>query len=140
MEILEKGTIPKEPKYINVSFDSTVDIRLIGYIYSVIQTDSKFGRIHTYASAAVMCRNTATACLIGSGLVIGKLLNICSVRSDQVILAVCLLGCALLLSIRSRRFEEKKYYYAINWFIFKYNGSTTMEIDKVPEDRETAAE
>ena len=110
----------------------------LGYIYSVIQTDSNFSRIHVYASASVMCRNVATASLLGSILLIGRVLN--ELRLNQTFLiyksifAVCLFMCFLLMLGRTKRFEYKKYYYAVNLFVHKYNVHTNDKNE--PEAKE----
>lgn len=104
------------------------DERAADYIYSVIQVDPEFSRIHSYASAKVFSRNSAMACLIGGVLN----LALCVLRwlkwfdngyrcRFQLLAAIVLFACSLLMFERSITFGKKKIFYACNWFIFKYN-------------------
>lgn len=103
------------------------DERTADYIYSVIQVNPEFSRIHSYASAEVMSRNTATACLIGGFLA----LVLCVFRyfqlfdngyrcRFQLLAMIVLFLCSRLMYERSATFSEKKILYACNWFILKY--------------------
>ena len=103
------------------------DERAADYIYSVIQVNPEFSRIHSYASAEVMSRNSATACLIGGFLA----LILCVFRYSQwfdngypcwfqLLVMIVFFLCSRLMYKRSITFGEKKMLYACNWFIIKY--------------------
>ena len=117
-----KFALSKSGSSYDINDEHTAD-----YIYSVIQVNPEFSRIHTYASAEVMSRNIATACLIGGFLA----LILCVFRSlkwfdngyrcqFQLLAMIVLFLCSWLMYQRSITFGEKKMLYATNWFIFKF--------------------
>lgn len=80
-------------------------------IYSDIQTDTVYRRIHNYASAALLYKNMAAvslACAVKYGLE----------RNYKPILVSLLI--AVIFAMRWYRFETKKKGYAINWYVEKY--------------------
>lgn len=98
------------------------------YIYSVIQVDPEFNRIHSYASAEVMSKNIAMACLIGGMMACA----LCFLRyvhwfnngyrcRTQFFVALGLFLCSWLMNKRRIRFFEKRVSYSVNWFILKYH-------------------
>lgn len=87
-------------------------------IYADIQTDSKYSRIHNYASLALLCKNmffVTTLCMIDG--IIKNLLG----EGLFGAIGLCCFG------IRWQRFSSKKIGYAICWFLEKYDG------DEMPE-------
>lgn len=87
-------------------------------IYADIQTDSKYSRIHNYASLALLCKNmffVTTFCMIDG--IIKNLLG----EGVFGAIGLCCFG------IRWQRFNSKKIGYAICWFLEKYDG------DEMPE-------
>lgn len=85
-------------------------INYMPYMYSVIQVDQTYGRIHNYASTAIMCRNLALVS-VGSGLILYRD-NIISIVIGGIV--------AVIFAYRSYRFNVKKEFYTIYWFINKY--------------------
>jgi len=83
------------------------------YIYGNIQGRGDYKRIHSYASAYVMYRNTAAALLIGLAVLWVKY-GVCGPASVWM----PLLG--IVLAVRSFRFWKKKNQYALFWFMEKY--------------------
>ncbi len=88
------------------------------YIYGNIQGSSDYKRIHSYASAYIMYRNTASALLFGVFL----LWSVYGIRSG-----FChgMLWLGVLLAVRSIRFMKKKKRYALIWFMEKYSEGNT---------------
>ncbi len=84
------------------------------YMYSVIQSDAKYSRIHNYASSGGMCRNLAVVSFL-SGMI---------VRRDWTAgswwpIAVGTV-CAFIFWYRTYRFAKKKALYTIYWFVNRY--------------------
>lgn len=106
------------------------------WIYADIQADSRYKRIHNYASCESMYKNLSAAFLTtavltwvlhwGCGWQLvdhsGMLLGI------EMILAV-------IFGFRWRRFEKKKNEYAVNWFMEKYAGEEAGDIKKKLNNR-----
>lgn len=90
-------------------------------MYSDIQTDPKYKRIHNYASAEVMYKNIAFAAFLGSVMTFG----ICFLKQDNkaIIIAAEIVVC-IIFFIRWTRFEKKKEIYTVLWFIEKHNDIT----------------
>lgn len=100
------------------SENETVKIEdYIRYMYSDIQSDSNYKRIHNYASAEVMCKNLTVAVLFSA---------IAASTYDGLLFCerglIILFGMALafLLWHRYRRFDQKKQNYAVSWYVEKY--------------------
>lgn len=100
------------------------------YMYSIVQVDQAFSRIHCYSSAEVMSRNASIACFLGCFAVFfrpfiyGYNQSITSLSCFKHLLALFLLFCGFIfLKERSKRFAKKKKDYAVKWFIMKYLGT-----------------
>lgn len=93
---------------------SEADVRgkYLNHMYSDIQVDPKYVRVHNYASAEVLYKNLAAAFLVCS------FLGIC--RMEFIQFVFFLIGTGLFY-IRQLRFREKKKDYTIQWFIEKYS-------------------
>lgn len=87
-------------------------------IYADIQTDSKYSRIHNYASLALLCKNMFLVMLFC--LIDGIIRN----SFEEGLFGAIGLCC---FGIRWQRFSSKKIGYAICWFLEKYDG------DEMPE-------
>lgn len=92
--------------------DNAVPSKYLWHMYSDIQTDSKYNRIHNYASAEVMSKNFALASVI--------CVVVCLCRKEFIYAAVLMLGSIVLL-IRKSRFRKKKIGYTVHWFVDKWN-------------------
>lgn len=79
-------------------------------IYSNIQTDPAYRRIHNYASAEISCKNLSVALLL-----------ICAVywKFSGIIGSACIVS-SFILAMRSLRFMRKKREYAVLWYVQKY--------------------
>lgn len=107
----------KKAEVIN-SGDTQIDVeRYMSYMYSVVQTDQNYKRIHNYASAESMYKNLAFAVFLSAVIV--------STYSGGYAWGnvVCPLAggiCAVVFWHRHQRFLVKKENYAVSWFVEKY--------------------
>lgn len=81
------------------------------YIYSDIQMDEQYSRLHNYASAELLYKNMTF--VFAAALVMAVLQLVWSNIIISVIGMVCFL-------IRFRQFHERKIGYAACWFVQKY--------------------
>lgn len=88
-------------------------------IYADIQADSKYSRIHNYASLALLCKNMFLVTVI---CVIDGIIKNSFEEGLFGAIGLCCFG------IRWQRFSSKKIGYAICWFLEKYDG------DEMPEN------
>lgn len=101
-------------------------------IYSDIQVDPKYKRIHNYSSSESMNKNIAFAFLF-SGVVawfLKRFLHVQILKNFSYLFALEMV-LAVVFLIRWKSFEEKTNLYAVNWFVEKYkiNGKETAEND-----------
>lgn len=91
------------------------------YIYSDIQADSNFRRIHNYASSETLYKNLACAFLMSAFVtfLLSCFENWKMLYGMKYIYIIEILFTIVFL-FRWRRFKKKKMSYAINWFIGKY--------------------
>lgn len=99
--------------------DNVIPFKYLWHMYSDIQTDSKYNRIHNYASAEVMSKNFALAsvtCMV-----------VCLCRGEFIYIPIFMIG-AIVLLIRKSRFRKKKIGYTVHWFVDKvYAGNSQMQ-------------
>lgn len=90
-------------------YDSAYDYRK--QMYGDIQVDSKYNRIHNYASAELLYKNMILVAIVcvGNGIVLSI---------GELVLAG-IVG-TLCFSLRWKRFYEKKLGYMLCWFVEKY--------------------
>lgn len=86
-------------------------------MYSDIQSDADYKRIHNYASAATMYKNMAFA-LLGGGVWASILRQ--PLQKDEITVSCVLLFCVIIFVVRWARFEKKKERYAVMWFVKKH--------------------
>lgn len=82
------------------------------YMYGIIQVDTKYGRLHNYASSELICRNMSFAaftCGIAVFIV---------AREWIVILCGIILTGAYLCRWRKQYWRKK--FYVVSWFVEKY--------------------
>lgn len=91
--------------------EERIPAQYLRHMYSDIQTDTKYGRIHNYASAAVMYKNLTVAFAVCSGCYL--------FRAERGYAALYLAG-AVLFAVRERRFRKKQYGYAVHWYVEKH--------------------
>ena len=80
-------------------------------MYSDIQADSLYVRVHNYASAALLYKNM----MVVSG--------ICAVKfylSNQMLEMFVAFMAIIIFAVRWYRFEKKTKCYVINWYVKKY--------------------
>lgn len=97
-----------------------VNSQAIRMMYSDIQTDDNFKRIHNYASAGVMYKNMFMSLFLGDSII---LLRHGFGGVQYPYFNACfwtLLFLSVIFCVRWKRFDEKKDIYTINWFIKKY--------------------
>lgn len=87
------------------------------YIYGEIQTDSKYKRIHNYASCEILYRNMAMALSI-SIIFITYSSDLEAIQRIAIFLLFII--SVFLMGRRSYRFMVKKESYAVYWFVEKY--------------------
>lgn len=91
------------------------------YIYSDIQADTNYKRIHNYASCEILYKNLACAFLLAAVVTLflahaedWRMLHIMGyIYVFDVVMAAIFL-------FRWKRFQKKKMGYAVSWFIGKY--------------------
>lgn len=100
----------------------------IQLMYSDIQTDTNYKRIHNYASAEVMYKNMTFALFFGSASAFLISIYFKSFAEDWVVSVVGVF-LAIVFIRRRKRFDEKKKQYTVEWFVKKYNGKEKNEND-----------
>ena len=105
---LEKANVLEK----NIKFDKEKLWEYYTYIYSDIQVDKTYNRIHNYASAALLYKNMVLVSAIAV-FMYGKE-GILELKVGGAI------GAMILFAIRWYRFEKKKQCYAISWYVEKY--------------------
>lgn len=88
------------------------------YIYSEIQADNNYARIHNYASSELLYKNLSVVFIIGS-LIAAAIWPLEAHIKIFLILAGGFFGC--LMGYRGRQFKEKKDVYSIFWFVKKHS-------------------
>lgn len=83
-----------------------------GQIYSRVQIDPKYNRLHNYGSGELLYRNMALVSLIA--VLLGSFYR----NIPEIVLAVLGVVCFIL---RYMRFSERKEGYTLCWFLDKYN-------------------
>ena len=83
------------------------------YMYSEIQSDPRYDRLDTYASAELLYKNMCivSLCAIGMGIL----------RQQNMQIIISAAG-AIFFAARRVRFAERSRGYTICWFIQKYGG------------------
>lgn len=100
--------------------DMEVNASAIKMMYSDIQTDENYKRIHNYASAGVMYKNMFTSLFLGDTILLIRHMFFGKNYPYFTICFCVLFSLYLIFFVRWRRFEEKRNNYTINWFIKKY--------------------
>lgn len=92
-------------------------------MYSSIQSDAQYKRIHNYASAEVMYKNMSFVLLVGA-IISFFCFWLCG---GSVIWCLIYLATAVIFGIRWSRFAKKKWKYTIYWFQEKYRPNQSSE-------------
>lgn len=95
-------------------------------IYSSVQADDNYKRIHNYSSSEAMCKNLTISVLLGGLAEILYLFPRVQQGYAFCIIAMWI-SSVMLLAHRYYRFRIKKYAYALIWFIEKQNISGKKE-------------
>lgn len=88
-----------------------------GFMYADIQSDSRYSRIHDYASSELVCKNLAIVIAVSAILLYKCKLEL--VQLNTVGLVFFLVG-AVLLYIRGIKQMNRKLDYTLDWFIQKH--------------------
>lgn len=81
-------------------------------MHAMTQTDSRYSRLHNYASSELLCRNLAFDAL-GCGAAVFKV-------TGNVAAVLCGIFLAVVYIIRWRKQYWNKKYYVVSWFVEKY--------------------
>ena len=81
------------------------------YIFSDIQTDEKYSRLHNYASAELLCRNMMAV------FIAALVMELQAPALPEVV--ICIIG-TVCFAFRFMQFKERKMGYAACWFIQKH--------------------
>ena len=81
-------------------------------MYSEIQADSQYSRLHNYASAELLYKNMVVVSVLAMGIGVGQ-----QNMTEIIIGAVSV----VLFARRWIRFAERSRGYAICWFVQKYD-------------------
>lgn len=84
----------------------------IKYMYGIIQVDSKYARLHNYASSELICRNMSFVAFT-CGIAIYFVVRECTV----IICGIILTGAYMC---RWRKQYWAKKFYTVSWFVEKY--------------------
>lgn len=95
-------------------------------MYSDIQTDSSFNRVHNYASTALVNKNMAGVAAIGTAVFWNYPAVTGGIQGVQIIGIIF----TVLFGMRWRYFNRKKDMYTIYWYIEKYVGKQQNTIKK----------
>lgn len=87
-----------------------------GYMFADLQTDSKYSRIHNYASSELVCGNLTLALFIA-----GILLCIHKTSWIDLEKVVIYIGVTILFATRYELQKKRKEDYMVDWFVQKYN-------------------
>lgn len=105
---LKKANILPDPK---PAADMELVWTYLAVMYADIQADSKYNRIHNYASAVPLYKNMA---------VVSALSTVIYAWRHQWIFCAASAVAVVLFAHRWRRFEIKKILYTVNWYVNKY--------------------
>lgn len=109
------GNILSEEK----DFDKIRKQKYLRSMYSDIQTDMTYNRIHNYASAKHMYKNLMFA-IIASALIYDAYFIYIGDRFLTVLTLIVEMGSAFIFGIRFMRFEKKTKNYTVLWYMEKY--------------------
>lgn len=91
-------------------------MKYMTYMYSIIQSDPKYNRVHNYASLELLCKNMAFVFGVGSIAALWCIKECCILI---VLLALFLIS-SFMFARRWRKVYWKKRSYTISWFVDKY--------------------
>lgn len=91
------------------------------YMYADIQADSKYSRIHNYASSELVCKNSSFVFLISTILILGSQCESLEMGEGIGILIVGIAGTTLLFR-RYLKQRDQKNAYTLDWFVQKHLG------------------
>lgn len=112
--LIKSGVDGKQLKSLN---EKQMVKRYSGYMFADLQTDSKYSRIHNYASSELVCGNLTLALLIGGILLWGY-----EVCGKDLVKTILYFAAIALLIARYELQRMRKEDYALDWFVQKYNG------------------
>ena len=99
------------------------------YMYADIQSDSKYSRIHNYASSELVCKNSSFVFLISTLLILVSQYGNLKIAESVAILIVGITGAALLFR-RYLKQRDQKNAYTLDWFVQKHLGDECkLQID-----------
>lgn len=105
----------KKANLIENTMNDSADVmvkRYMTYMYSEIQADSQYSRLHNYASAELLYKNMVVVSVLAMGIGVGQ-----QSMTEIIIGAVSV----ALFARRWIRFAERSRGYAICWFVQKYD-------------------
>lgn len=105
----------QKAKLIQSAQNDSVDViarRYMTYMYSEIQADPQYNRLHNYASAELLYKNMAVAAVFAAGM------GFAQQNMTEIIIGV--IGAVLFVS-RRIRFAERSRGYTVCWFVQKYS-------------------
>lgn len=88
-------------------------MKYMGYIYGIIQADSKYSRLHNYASLELVCGNMAIVSIACFGL------YAYAVGKWQMVMIGLLFGCIFFANYH--KLYWRKHFYVLCWFVEKYS-------------------
>ena len=121
-EALEKYGIVK-----NAEISTNMDIlKYLPIMYSMVQCNDKFKRIHNYASSESMYKNLSAAVFLGG--IPEVMILFADHCSGRWIIGVTWVLSFLLFIHRSWRFRVKKYSYTLVWFLDECNKKMSLSL------------
>ncbi len=110
---LKKSGIKDDEKKIRENIKNKSINHYISYMYGRVQSSPEYKRIHNYNSVYVMCKNMVIV------LIVGEAIMYWNYASNIYIYISCFVVCILFM-IRCYRFSAKTKFYAIIWFVEKF--------------------
>ncbi len=109
-DALARAGILKDPERIQ---DLKSTMKYMGYMYGIIQTDSKYTRLHNYASLELVCGNMAIVSIACFGL------YAYAAGRWQLVIIGLLIGCIFFANYH--KLYWRKHFYVLCWFVEKYS-------------------
>ncbi len=104
----------RQAKLIQSAQNDSADVivrKYMTYMYSEVQADSQYNRLHNYASAELLYKNMTVVAIFAVGIGF--------VQQNMAEIIIGAIGAVLFIS-RRIRFAERSRGYAVCWFIQKY--------------------
>lgn len=132
--LINSGLVGKDETMPDSSSNVNLIEKYFKLMFSNIQADEKYKRIHDYASYSTMCKNLSLAVLLAGMISLMRLYRTCDLL-ETVLIALACLAVSCVLFVRYGRFEVKKGVYTVAWFVAKNSDNAKNEHEKTGNDK-----